>query len=65
MDVALSALLPCGRYLLAPLNGNKEGSKGLMVFRVKPLRTLFVTNSLYTPMDNTSLHSIPSLWGRR
>ncbi len=45
--------------------GNKEGSKGLMVPRVKPIPTRFPANSLYTPMDNTPLHSIstlPLLW---
>ncbi len=26
-----NSLLPCGRYLLAPLTGNKEGSTGLVV----------------------------------
>ncbi len=54
--------LPCGRYLL----GNKEGSKGLMVLLVKPTPTRFLTDSLYTPMDNTPLHSIRSAchpWG--
>ncbi len=65
MDVARSA--PQGaRYLLAPLNGNKEGSKGLMLLRVKPAPTRFPTNSLYTPMDNTPLNSISSVchpWG--
>ncbi len=50
--------LPCGRYLLAPLTGDKEGSRSLMVLRVKPTPTRFPTNSLYTPMDNTTLHSI-------
>ncbi len=37
-----------------------------MVLRVKPTPTRFPTNSLYTPMDNTPLHSIPSVchpWG--
>ncbi len=53
--------LTCGRYLLVPLNGNKEGNKGLMVFLVKPTPTRFPTNSLYTPMDNTPLHSISSV----
>ncbi len=32
-----------------------------MVLRVKPTPTRFPTNSLYTPMDNTALHSIPSV----
>ncbi len=31
-----------------------------MVLRVKPTPTQFPTNSLYTPMDNTPLHSISS-----
>ncbi len=38
-----------------------------MVLRVKPTLTRFPTNSLYTPMDNTSLHSISSVchpWGK-
>ncbi len=37
-----------------------------MVLRVKPTPTLFPTNSLYTPMENTPLHSISSVfhpWG--
>ncbi len=29
-----------------------------MVLRVKPTRTRFPTKSIYTPMDNTPLHSI-------
>ncbi len=36
------------------------------VLQVMPTPTRFPTNSLYTPMDNTSLHSIPSVrhpWG--
>ncbi len=59
--------LPCGRYLLAPLTGSKEGSSSLMVLRVKPTPTRFPTNSLYTPMGNTPLHSISSVchpWDR-
>ncbi len=47
-----------GRYL----TGNKEGSNGLMVLRVMATPTRFQTNSLYTPMDSTPLHSIPSLY---
>ncbi len=49
-----------------PLNGNEEGSKCLMVLRVKPTPTRFPTNSLYTPMDNTPLHTISNVchpWG--
>ncbi len=53
--------LPCGRYLLATLTGIKDGSKGLMVLRVKPTPTRFPIKSLYTPMDNTPLHSISSV----
>ncbi len=37
-----------------------------MVLRVKPTPTRLPTNSLYTPMDNTPLHSISSVchpWG--
>ncbi len=37
-----------------------------MVLRVKPTPTRFPTNSLYTPMGNTPLHSISSVrrpWG--
>ncbi len=37
-----------------------------MVLRVKPTPTRLSTNSLYTPMDNTPLHSISSVchpWG--
>ncbi len=55
---ATGGLLLCGRFLLAPLTGNKEGSKGIIVLRVRPTSTRFPTNSLYTPMDNTLLHSI-------
>ncbi len=32
-----------------------------MVLRVKPTLTRFPTNNLYTPMDNTPLHSISSV----
>ncbi len=32
-----------------------------MVLRVKPTPTRFPTNSLYTPIDNTPLHSISSV----
>ncbi len=66
MDTAWSA--PQGRYLLAPLTGKKEGSKNLTVLRVKPTPTRFPTRSVYTPMDNTPLHSISSVshpWGMK
>ncbi len=59
---ATGVALPCGRYLLVPLTLNKQGSSGLMVLRVKPTPTRFPTNSLNTPMDNTPLHSLPSVW---
>ncbi len=52
-------LLPCGRYLLAPLTRNKEGSMWLMVLRVRPTPTRFPTNILYSPVDSTPLLSLP------
>ncbi len=58
---ATGGSLPCGRYWLAPLTGNKEGCKCLLVSRVKPTLTRFPTNSPYTPMDNTPLHSLSSV----
>ncbi len=64
---ATGGSLPCGRYLPAPFTGKKEGSKSLMVLRVKPTPTWFPPNSLYTPIDNTPLHSISSVchpWGK-
>ncbi len=39
-----------------------------MVLQVKPTPTRFPTNSLCTPMDNTTLHSISSVchpWGHK
>ncbi len=70
MDVARS--LSCQRYLLAPLTGNKEGNKSLVVLRVKSTPTWFPINGLYTPMDNTPMHSISNVchpwgsgWGNR
>ncbi len=59
---------PYRRCLLVSLTGNKEGSEGFMVLRVKSTPTRFPTNSLYTPMYNTTLHSIPSVcrpWGAK
>ncbi len=41
--------LPCGRYTLAPLNGNFEGSMGLVVPRVGHTQPPFPTNILYKP----------------
>ncbi len=58
---ATGGSLPCGRYLLAPLTGNKDGSMGLMVLQVKPTPTRFPTNSLYTPIDNIPSCSISSV----
>ncbi len=64
MDVTRSASQGTYYHLFAPLTGNKEGSKRLMVLRVKPKPTRFPTNGLYTPIDNTPLHSIRK-WKRR
>ncbi len=58
--------LPCEHYLLAPLTGNKEGSKGLMVLRGKPAPNRFPTSLLCILMENTLLLSISSVchpWG--
>ncbi len=33
-----------------------------MVPQVRPTPTRFPTNILYTPLDNTSLRSLPSVW---
>ncbi len=66
MDVAWSVPLPCGRYFLVPLTGNKEGSKSLILLRVKHAQTRFPDKNLYTPMDHAALHSISSVyhpWG--
>ncbi len=57
--------LPRGRYVLAPLAGTKEGSSCLMVLRVKPTPTRFPATSLSTPMDNTPLHSVSSVFHPR
>ncbi len=35
-----------------------------MVLRVKPTPIRFPANSLYTPLGNTALHSIPSVCRR-
>ncbi len=45
---ATGCSLPCGRYLLAPLTRNNEGSKSLIVLRVKPTPTRFPSNMPYT-----------------
>ncbi len=39
-------------YLLH-LTGNKEGSMGLMLLRVRPASTRLPTHTLYTPVDST------------
>ncbi len=63
---ATGGALPCGRYLLASLTGNEEGSRSLMVLLwVKPTPTRFPTDNLYIPSDNTHLHSITSAIGVR
>ncbi len=51
----------CGRYVLASLTETKEGSKCLVVLRVKPTPNRLPTTSLYSSMDNKPLHSIPSV----
>ncbi len=56
-----SGLTTMRKLLLATLTGIKERSKCLTVLRVKPTPTRFLTNSRYTPMDNTPLHSISSV----
>ncbi len=47
-------------YLFSLLGINNNNT-GLMVLLVKPTLTRFPTNSLYAPVDNTPLHSIPSV----
>ncbi len=44
--------LPCGRHLLAPLTGNKEGSQNLMVLRVRPR---FSKSIPYTLVDRVGV----------
>ncbi len=44
-----------------PLTGNKEWSKGLTVLRANPTPTRFSANSVFIPMGNTPLGSIPSV----
>ncbi len=41
---ATGASLPCGRYLLAPLTGNKDGSKAVTAPRVRPTPNRFPIN---------------------
>ncbi len=43
------------------LAGVKEGSKSFMILRVKPKRIRFPANSLYIPLDKTTMHSISSV----
>ncbi len=58
MDVIKSA--PPGLATMRTLfTGNKKRNKELMVLRVRPAQTRFPANSLYTPVENTPLHSIP------
>ncbi len=49
--------LPCGRYLLALLIGNKPRSEELMFLRVRPSPTQFPINILYSQEDGTLLLS--------
>ncbi len=69
MDVSRSA--PQGAHYhvdviyLTSITGNKEGSKGLMVLRVKPTPTRFPTNSLHSPITNAPSHSILSVCAAR
>ncbi len=62
LDVARSVpqgdSLPCGRYRLAPFTGNKGGSNGLVVPRVRPTLTRFLTYILYVPVDSIVFHSV-------
>ncbi len=65
---ATEGSLPCRCYLLAPLTGNKERSKGIVVLQVKRTPTRFPTHILYTLMANTHLHSLRIIchpWGKR
>ncbi len=65
MDVTRSAprwgTLPCGRYLLFPLSGNKEVSKELTVLRVRPTPVRLTISILYTTMDSMPLQSMLSV----
>ncbi len=45
--------LSCGRYLLAPLTGNKEGSMVFMTLRVGHTSTRVPKSIPYTPVENT------------
>ncbi len=49
--------LLCGRYLLAPLTGNEEGSFELVVIRERPKPTRILTNIHLTPADSKLLHA--------
>ncbi len=44
-------------YLLS--KRNYKGGLGFMVLRVRPAPNRFTITILYTPLDNTPLHSIP------
>ncbi len=43
------------------INVNDEKDSELIVLRVIPIPNRFPTNVLYTPVDSTLLHSIPSV----
>ncbi len=57
---ATGGSLPCTGCLLAPLAGNKEGSKAAMVRRVRTTLYRFPANILLSSVDNTPLRSMPS-----
>ncbi len=46
---------------LSPLTWNNEGNMGFILLRVKPARSRFPIHIFYTPLNNTPLHSIPSV----
>ncbi len=48
-------------YQLSSL-GNKKGAKGYMVHRLGPAPAQFPTKILYTPVNSTPLHPVPSVW---
>ncbi len=56
--VVVVVVVQSGRYLrLLLLLGVKEEAYGLMVLRVRPTPTRFPINILYTPVNDTPLHS--------
>ncbi len=51
--------------MLAILNNAQSPAEGgerkLMILRVRPTHTRFPTSIIFTPVDGTSLHSLPSV----